>query len=194
MNITCKYKQHQQGAVLIVSLIILLLMTLIGVSGMQTTTLEEKMAGNNLDRQIALQAAEAAVIEGEGIVNLLQNQGQLGAYDINGADGRYDGTGGAFPDIWKLVDWDGTNGGNTNKALPYTGADASLYSVSGAPPPKFVIEHYATAALTADIVNQCGYGDCSGAGQMFMFRITARGTSRAGSGQVVLQTVFGKKL
>ena len=51
----------QSGAVLIISLIMLLLLTLIGASSMQTTSLEEKMAGNIRDRNLAFQAAESAL-------------------------------------------------------------------------------------------------------------------------------------
>jgi type IV pilus assembly protein PilX len=56
---------HQSGAVLVISLIMLLLLTLIGVTGMQTTSLEEKMAGNTRDRSVAFQAAESALRDAE---------------------------------------------------------------------------------------------------------------------------------
>lgn len=56
---------HQSGAVLIISLIMLLLLTLIGTSSMQTTSLEEKMAGNFRDRNLAFQAAESAIRDAE---------------------------------------------------------------------------------------------------------------------------------
>jgi type IV pilus assembly protein PilX len=56
-----KISKHQSGAVLIVSLIMLLLLTLIGASSIQTTSLEEKMAGNLRDRNLAFQAAESAL-------------------------------------------------------------------------------------------------------------------------------------
>jgi type IV pilus assembly protein PilX len=52
----------QTGVVLVISLIILLLLTLIGLTAMQTTVLEEKMAGNLRDKNIAFQAAESALI------------------------------------------------------------------------------------------------------------------------------------
>lgn len=54
-------KNQQQGAALIVSLIMLLLLTLIGVAGMQNTLLQERMVGSMRDRQMAQQAAEAAL-------------------------------------------------------------------------------------------------------------------------------------
>ena len=57
--------KKQKGAVLAISLIILLLMTLIGVSAMQSTTLQEKMAGNLRDANLAFQAAEAGLRDAE---------------------------------------------------------------------------------------------------------------------------------
>lgn len=56
---------RQQGAALIVSLILLLVMTLIGVASMRGTTLEERMAGNMRDRSIAFEAGEAGLRESE---------------------------------------------------------------------------------------------------------------------------------
>ncbi|SEG76871.1 pilus assembly PilX family protein [Marinobacterium lutimaris] len=57
--------RNESGAALIVALIMLLLITIVGVSAMQTTTMEEKMAGNLRDRHVAFQAAEAALRQGE---------------------------------------------------------------------------------------------------------------------------------
>ena len=53
--------EYQSGAVLIISLIMLLLLTLIATTGMQTSSLEEKMAGNLRDKNLAFQAAESAL-------------------------------------------------------------------------------------------------------------------------------------
>ena len=52
---------QQRGATLAVVLIFLVLVTLIGVTAMSTTTLEEKMAGNQKEQNAAFQAAEAAL-------------------------------------------------------------------------------------------------------------------------------------
>ena len=56
---------HKEGAVPIISLIMLLLLTIIGVTAIQTTSLEEKMAGNMRDQNLAFQAAESALRVGE---------------------------------------------------------------------------------------------------------------------------------
>jgi type IV pilus assembly protein PilX len=53
-------RQRQQGAMLVITLIMLVLITLISVSTIRTATAEEKMAGNARDRDKAFQAAEGA--------------------------------------------------------------------------------------------------------------------------------------
>jgi type IV pilus assembly protein PilX len=52
---------HQRGATLIITLVMLVLITLVGLSSLRATTMDEKMAGNARDRDKAFQAAEAAV-------------------------------------------------------------------------------------------------------------------------------------
>ena len=58
----------QSGAVLVVSLIILMILTILGMSSIQTTTLEERMAGNTLSTNTAFQAAEGSLRQGEADV------------------------------------------------------------------------------------------------------------------------------
>lgn len=57
--------RNQRGAVLIVALVLLLVLTLLGTAGIQDTTMEERMVGNFLDESVALEAAEAALREAE---------------------------------------------------------------------------------------------------------------------------------
>ncbi len=56
---------RQRGVVLIVALVVLLILSMLGISGMQGTIMEERMAGNMADRNLAFQAAEAALRAGE---------------------------------------------------------------------------------------------------------------------------------
>jgi type IV pilus assembly protein PilX len=62
------WRGRQTGAALVVSLLLLLVATLIGVTAMQVTSLEEKMAGNLRDRNLAFQAAESALRAGEAFL------------------------------------------------------------------------------------------------------------------------------
>lgn len=58
---TAQPARAQKGAALVTSLMILFVLTLVGVSAMQTTTLEEKMSGNLRNTNIAFQAAESCL-------------------------------------------------------------------------------------------------------------------------------------
>ncbi|MDV6344631.1 PilX N-terminal domain-containing pilus assembly protein [Nitrosomonas sp. Is37] len=78
-----KLASRQRGVVLATGLIFLVMMTLLGVTAMQTTMLEEKMAGNLRDETLAFQAAEAALREGE----MFLQQITLPAFD--GSNGLY---------------------------------------------------------------------------------------------------------
>ena len=60
---------NQHGAILLIAMIMLLLLTIIGLSSMHGTSLQETMAGNMRDSSLALQAAEAALRQGENVVN-----------------------------------------------------------------------------------------------------------------------------
>ncbi|GHD48531.1 type IV pilus assembly protein PilX [Marinobacter persicus] len=52
---------RQDGAVLVVSLIVLLVLTLIGVAGMNTSVMQERMAINSQNSNRAFQAAESTL-------------------------------------------------------------------------------------------------------------------------------------
>jgi len=52
---------RQSGAALVVGLVLMLVMTVLGVSGMNTATLELTMAGNAQSQQLAFQAAETGI-------------------------------------------------------------------------------------------------------------------------------------
>ncbi|MBW7473099.1 PilX N-terminal domain-containing pilus assembly protein [Marinobacter sp. M216] len=52
---------RERGATLIVSLIVLLVLTLIGVAGMNTSVMQERMAVNSQNSNRAFQAAESTV-------------------------------------------------------------------------------------------------------------------------------------
>ncbi len=65
-NLHLPVRQH--GAVLVVSLIMLLLMTILAISSMSDTVIQERMAGNNIDKQKAFQAAEAALRDAERFI------------------------------------------------------------------------------------------------------------------------------
>jgi type IV pilus assembly protein PilX len=65
----------QRGIALLVVLIMLLLLTLLSTAGMRETTLQNRVAGNFVERQHAGNAAESALREGERRLLTLANTG-----------------------------------------------------------------------------------------------------------------------
>ncbi|MEM6640265.1 MAG: PilX N-terminal domain-containing pilus assembly protein [Pseudomonadota bacterium] len=55
--------RRQRGAALVVGLVLLLVLTLLGVSGLGTATTEVRLADNKKQRELSIQAAESAVNE-----------------------------------------------------------------------------------------------------------------------------------
>ena len=58
----------QEGFVLIVGLVILGLLTMLALSGMRDSTMQEKMAGASRDSGLAFQAAESALRDAENCI------------------------------------------------------------------------------------------------------------------------------
>jgi len=61
--------RRQRGVALVVSLVFLLVLTIIGVTAMQSATLQERMAGNARDRNVAFQAGERALRAAEADID-----------------------------------------------------------------------------------------------------------------------------
>jgi type IV pilus assembly protein PilX len=64
-----KIYKYQSGVVLVVGLIMLLLLTVIGMSATQTSVLEEKMSGNMYSQNLAFQAAESTLLAAEAYLS-----------------------------------------------------------------------------------------------------------------------------
>ena len=83
--------ENQRGSTLIVALLLLVAMMLISLAGIRGSGLQERMGANLYDRQLAFQAAESALREGE--TRLVAALGTVSPELIptlfNGASGRY---------------------------------------------------------------------------------------------------------
>jgi type IV pilus assembly protein PilX len=82
-----RHRPHERGAALVIGLILLLLLTLLAVSGMNSASLEFIMAGNEQYRANAFQAAEAGI---EQSVSLGTFNPAGGTQNLNGAPNATD--------------------------------------------------------------------------------------------------------
>jgi len=167
---------RQQGAVLIVSLIILLVLTLIGITGMRTTVLEEKMAGNMNDQNLAFQAAEAALRDGEDLMNTLVTNASF-----NGTAGRLAATD-TDPDWFNEATWSNTNSIAYSGTLDYVKTQ-----------PRYVLKYISAVTNTKGSLKTGGYGSHRSS-TVDQFRVTARGTGKSDTSKVILEAYFGKNM
>ncbi len=160
-------RQHnERGAVLITGLMILLILTLIGLAAMQTTTLQQKMAGNLGNRSMAFHASEAALRDGEAIVQTAS----LASFD-GLTPGLYSLTSPA--DIGAL-DWDASD------SIAYTGSLGDLASA-----PRYIVEDLGPLQTESD-----SFIAGAPVPEDNMFRVTARGVGGAPGAVAILQSTY----
>lgn len=169
-------QQSQQGAALIVSLIILLVLTIIGVQSMESSVMEERMAGNYRDKRMAFEAAEAALKAGEAFLSL---QTSIPVANNTGSNGIY------------------TFGSASIRSYSFWSNVANQNSLTGlAEGPKYVIEERGelTGSVSgANTVAEIGaISKQSASDKKYGYRITARGVGGSANAVVMLQADYEK--
>lgn len=176
-------KNRQEGVVLFMSLVMLLLLTVLGVSSIQTTTLQQRMARNANDSNLAFQAAESALRDGEDYLETLNAMNDFDGANAGNNGFYYDQDPGTTPN-WKTLDWSAANG--------FRQGDTSITGVAAQP--QYILEHVKTVISDADALNLDNIGQDTGSGRTQIFRITARGTGGTAAAQTMIQGTYGKKL
>ncbi len=167
-----KFAPYQQGAALIVCLMMLVVMTILGVSAVTTTTMEEKMVGNIRNKHVSFQAAEAALRAAETVADGM-SQGTV--YD--GTNGLYARStpGDANYPIWE---WSGSPATNWQTIATATGAVQS---------PEYIIEDFGLIArdnsCELDVAN---LASC----YLSVYRVTSRGWGLNTNALSVLQSTY----
>lgn len=172
------------GIALFISLVLLLVLTILGVSVVQTTSLEIRMARNEHDNLLAFQAAESALRDAE---TTLEATTSTFAYNGGGAGGLWD-----EPDLNDGNRWeDPAVWGDGRSIVAPTGVSA----VSGQPQPRFMIEHIASVQRDENAYQQDNEYNTSGsADSVEVFRVTAVGIGGSPNSRVTLQTTYGRIL
>jgi Tfp pilus assembly protein PilX len=209
---------YQSGIALVVSLIFLLLLTLISVSAMRVSGLEEKMVSNDRDRNLAFQAAEAALRAGEAQIVAMWRDEILNPPGANahGADGAgsiqqfCNGTSQAVIDLTKIhgafhaIDSADPNQINslvsdcapcTNACPPPDEMDAATWADNVNNTKSVKVD---TADTTLD--SQPRYfitylyhlpPQAVGDSHIYKFSVTARGVGKSDKSVVMLRSYFG---
>lgn len=158
----------QNGAVLIFCLVFLTILTLMGVSGMESTILEERMSGNMQDNNTAFQAAESALKVAEAWLSAsasrpaTSDDGSTVVWELDAMDPDTDDTTGWWSDSDRDASWWSSN------------AQAATGMQGIASQPLYIIEEF------------------SSAGNRTFHRITARGVGQNSAAAVKLQSIYAK--
>ncbi len=161
-------RQSQRGITLIICMIVLLVLTFMGLASIQDTTLEERMAGNLRNSNLAFQAAESALRNAEdriaGMVLMPDFDGStLGLYPALSVDSAN----------WSYANWLASGAAYSGPAIPGLAA-----------PPRYYIEEMSTSEAegtlqTGSVIEVTG-----------MFRITAMGVGGSDTAVAVLQVYY----
>lgn len=166
----------QKGAVLITSLIVLLLLTIIGVSSMRSSIMEEKMAQNARDQLTAFEAAEAAMRDADDRIDALRDlpstcdtlSSDCAVYWKNALDDLS-----SYDQSWWTSD-------SHSHEISDSISDART-------DPRYIVE---LLNFERDSLRE---GHEVGGGQMF-FRVTASGTGTSDAAQTIVQSTVVRRI
>lgn len=177
----------QQGAALIVSLVILVVMTIIGLAAIRTSSMEEKMTANTRDQQIATQATEIAIRAAEAWIASQPIEPDVtdnGSSNVWTKDIMLSNT--ALADSWwqqRDAAWWNANGVQSPSNITFTTNEA----VVNVNRPRYVIEYQ--QYVGDDLL--VGTGSTT-SGRSY-YRVTARGTGGSEQARVLLQSTTAKR-
>ena len=187
----------QEGFVLIVGLVILGLLTMLALSGMRDSTIQEKMAGASRDSGLAFQAAESALRDAENCITGATLNCTFDA--TNNAHFAKDDP--AFPEhnnLFNAATWEAFDPPGDPTELAGVPSKGKGDAEDGA---NYIIREAGTVAGGGDsgAANQAAMsgddmggsaGKTSAASSQAIYEITARGAGEGGAGQSVLRVYY----
>ncbi|SFR60886.1 type IV pilus assembly protein PilX [Marinobacter gudaonensis] len=167
---------RQAGAALILSLLMLLVLTLLAVSSMQGTIMQERMVSGEREGMQSLEIAESALRDAELYI---ENVNLLSEFD--GSGGLYGETDTA-PDP-KTFDWTGSTNVRTANA------------VDGVTP-RYFIQHMGEARQPEQLTDLVveGYSHETGATEAQAFRIVAWSPGPTGESTRIIESYYAREM
>ena len=172
----------QKGVALFVSLMMLLLITIIGLAGVRMVSLEEKMSANSYDRNIAFQAAEAALREAEKYVEDNKPTPSYSDDDDTCPSSSPGPINNCASGVCPRPDKDCESRWETVDFTSWANATTSLGTLAGTAP-QYVIEYMGATF-------NCTDGGGSDPKTCKRYRVTARSNPGTGRASVILQSIY----
>lgn len=170
--------RKQRGAIMIVALIFLVVMTMLILASIRGTVMQERMAANLYDRSLAFQAAEAALRAGEDFVVLTPPKPTAATgCDSNGNCAK--------PEADDAPVWQDEENWKNAHSITTDIGDLPV-------PPKFLVELLADSMPEQNLCKSTAIdpdAPCYSGPEGLRYRITAR-SGEAGRAVVILQSVY----
>jgi len=170
----------QRGVALVVSMIILISLTMLGLTAIQRTTVDLAMAGNQREIGLMFQAAEIGLVQAENFVensttNADFDNSALGLHTVVASDPTYFG-----PDYFDATTW------TASSQVAATSLDAYEQ-------PRYMIEYLGDRSQNPlAAINIGGYGTQQTGDVVSIYRSTARGAGLTGNSFRFVQSHYGK--
>lgn len=190
--------RNEQGFVLVTSLIFLVVLTLLAVSAINSSTLQERMAANQRDRSRALHAANAALRHAETLLKQPLSNAYQADEKGNGEDGGNHAKATRPIHIWSLDGMFGSPPDDESLAFlnkeiwaqsniqTYQTKSGSASADSRLPPVQYFVEDY--KCMSRDL----NPDSCARGISPILYRITARAQSKNPNTVVVTQSLYEK--
>lgn len=165
---------NNRGAVIILGLLTLAVLSLLGTAAMTTSRTEIQIAGNEKASKEAFYTSEVSLKVGEKVVEDLLLRLELNEEDIAGHWGQ-----GAQP-AWDALSWaDSDSVALDSQDIPSGFEDIAVV-------PRYTVEQrtFIRDSLTTGIGVPTG---------VYEFNVTGHGTGSASTSQVVVQTIYAKR-
>ncbi len=173
--------QSQRGVALVVSLIILVSLTMLGLTAIQRTTTDLSMAGNQRETGLMFQAAEVGLITAE---NFIDNSNTNADFD--------DPTSGLHTVLANDPSWYSPN--YFDAATWANNSQLATTSLDAFEQPRFMIEYLGDRSQNQlASVNIGGYGTQQTGEIVSIYRSTSRGVGLTGNSVRYVQSYFGKE-
>jgi type IV pilus assembly protein PilX len=182
MNISST--RSQQGVALVVSLIILVSLTMLGLTSIQRTTSDLAMAGNQRETGLMFQSAEVGLVNAENFIGASTTNADfanspankaLGLYTVMATDTTY-----FSPDYFDSATWDNES----------TTAGTSLDAYEQ---PRYMIEYLGDRSQNPlAAINIGSYGTQQTGDTVSIYRSTSRGAGLTGNSFRYVQAYLGK--
>ena len=175
-----KSTQNEQGMVLVVSLVILVALTLLGLTAMQRSTMDLAMAGNQRETGLMFQSAEVGLSSAQGFIDLSNTNADFdqvasGLYTVRANDPGYSG-----PDYFDETMWAAT-------------AQTSATNLEVYEQPRYIVEYLGDRSQNPlASINIGGYGAQQTGQIVSIYRMTSRGVGLTGNSRRYLQAYYGK--